>query len=77
MKDETIWNACLEVMKTQEGALPIRQVAEAAKLPEKDIIASLMRCSRGGRSVAFRFPPLPEAAINRMYGGRFDEPETV
>lgn len=62
--DAEVWNACREVLAARSTPLEVRNVSEAADMPEEDIIGALIRESGPRReAVIFRFPPRPCAAI--------------
>lgn len=64
--DAEIWDACVTAMRDGRP-LEVHRVAKAAELPESDIVAALIRETLPRRkSVEFRFPPLPCAAITRI-----------
>lgn len=66
MTNETLWNACKSVLDRQQEPLEISRVAEAAGIPETDVIARLIEHTITGRRATFRYPPLPCAAIVQL-----------
>ena len=58
-----LWKACAQVIREEGKPLEIWRVAKATGQTEGEVIAALIRESRGDRTVTFRFPPLPRAAI--------------
>jgi hypothetical protein len=62
--DSEIWDACVEVMSRDKSPLPLKSVADAAGISEGDVATALIRETGPRRkTVTFRFPPLPCAAI--------------
>jgi hypothetical protein len=65
--DAEIWDACVEVMKRDNAPLPLKSVADAVGIDEGDVAAALIReTGPRRRTVTFRFPPLPCAAITAI-----------
>ena len=61
--DEDLFTACHNVFHSENKPLEIWRVAQAAELSESEVITALIRAAVNGRSVTFRYPPLPTAAI--------------
>ncbi len=63
-----IWDSCKTVLEAEKKPLEIWRIAKASGLPEKGIMAGLIRetQNRRGWSVNFRYPALPCAAINSI-----------
>jgi len=68
-----IWNACAKVLADNPEPLEVSRVASATGLPDGTVISTLIRQATDGRSVAFRYPPHPCAAILKMDGPRVPE----
>ena len=61
-----LWKACAQVIREEGKPLEICRVAQATGQTEGEIIAALIRESRADRTISFRYPPLPRAAITRI-----------
>jgi hypothetical protein len=65
--DSELWDACVAAMRDRSGALDLCDVAQAAGMSEEAIVAALIReTGVRRRTVTFRYPPLPRAAITAI-----------
>lgn len=65
--DTEIWDACVDVMRDDPKPLSVWRVAEATGMSEEAVITALIRETGPRRkTVTFRFPPLPCAAITAI-----------
>ena len=70
---EEIWDAAWEVMRAEHKPLEIWRIAQAAGISEGEVIAKLIRVSTREYPIQFRYPPLPCAAITKIWGRRKDQ----
>ena len=67
MTDDDIFQACQIALARDRRPIPTRLIAEGAGLSEQDAVCALMRASTAhSATLRFRFPPLPEGALQSI-----------